>query len=481
MSAKSILIFPTLALFGLALGHAAEQSNVLFIAVDDLRPELGLYGVERAITPHLDRLGSEGVFFTSAYCNSPQCGPSRASVLTGLRSNRDRFFTRGGIVPSGNVETEAAGIPTLPGLFKKAGYQTACLGKIYHHFGTDPESWTIPAWRVGEEADWHRIPENFHTPEGRASLRRLPNGRTTSVPWEAADVSDNAYPDGLYADKAIELLEQFKDDRKSFFLAVGFLRPHLPLNAPQRYWDLYPEASIELPDWMRMPEGAPRQAAYNWPELRSYVGIPKKGPLSEAQARTLIRAYLACVSYVDAQIGRVLDALDRLGLAEDTIVVVWGDHGWNLGEHGFWCKHTTFETSMRVPLIFRGPGVAEGASDALVELVDLYPTLLELTGISMPDHVEGTSLRAQLEDPATPGRDFALGYWRQADTVKSADARLSVWSGPNGQHKARMLYDHSLDPDETRNVADDPRYRETLELLREQMPNSAVTSPSSAP
>ena len=468
MPLPSFHIFSTLLLC-LSCLQAADRPNVLFIAVDDLRPELGAYGVERVHSPRIDRLAESGVTFLSAYCNSPQCGPSRASVLTGLRPNADRFFKREGRMPSGDVETEAPGIPTLPHLFKAAGYTTACLGKVYHHFNSDSESWTLPPWKVGEGGDWHRIAENFHTPEGRAAFRRLPNGRSTSLPWEAADVPDDAYPDGQYANRAIELLQSLSAEREPFFLAVGFLRPHLPLNAPQRYWDLYPENSINLPEWMRMPVGAPPQADYNWPELRSYVGIPEKGPLSDRQARTLIRAYLASVSYVDAQIGRVLDAVDRLGLGDETIVVLWGDHGWNLGEHGFWCKHTTFETSMRVPLIFRGPGIASGRSEALVELVDLYPTLLELAGLPVPEHNEGTSLLPQLAEPSLGGREAAIAYWRLADTVKTQTHRLTVWTNPRGQETARMLFDHRVDPAETRNLADFPESAETMEHLENRL------------
>lgn len=448
---------------------AADRPNVLFIAVDDLRPELGIYGVERAQTPHIDRLAAGGVHFTSAYCNAPQCGPSRASVLTGLRPNRDRFFVNNGRTPSGSVETEAKGIPTLPGLFQAAGYQTACVGKVYHHFDQDRSSWTIAPWRVGSGGDWHRIEENFHTPEGRASLRRLPNGKTTSVPWEAADVPDDAYPDGQYANKAIDLLGQFHDGGEPFFLALGFLRPHLPLNAPKRYWDLYPEDSIQLPEWMKLPVDAPRQADYNWGELRNYQGIPKSGPLAEEQARTLIRAYLASVSYVDAQVGHLLDALDTLGLADDTIIVLWGDHGWNLGEHGFWCKHTTFESSLRAPLVFRGPGVSQGTSEALVELVDIYPTLLEMAGIAVPDHAEGTSLVPQLQDSAAGGRDAVLAYWQLADTLRTRDHRLTVWTNPRGTETARMLFDLSKDPQETVNIAEHPDQSKTVSSLREKI------------
>ncbi len=447
-----------------AANHA--RPNVLFIAVDDLRPELGAYGVMRAHSPNIDRLANGGVWFDSAYCNSPQCGPSRASVMTGLRPRRDRFFKSRGMQPSGNVDTEAPGIPTLPALFKAQGYGTACFGKVYHTFNDDRASWTSPPWRVGTGSDWHRIPENFNTPDGRASLKIKRPGRVgSSIPWESADVPDDAYPDGMIANHAVKELESLKASGDPFFLAVGFLRPHLPLCAPRKYWDLYSEESILTPDLMRMPEGAPTQAEYTFPELRAYIGIPERGPLSDEQAQTLIRAYLACVSYVDAQIGRVLDELDRLGLAESTLVVLWGDHGWNLGEHGLWCKHTTFETSMRAPLIFRGPGIAMGRSGALAELVDIYPTLLELAGIPIPPHNEGTSLLAQLKDPADTGREAAIGYWRGADTVKTQTLRLTRWPPKQGGKATTMLYDHALDPAETKNVADDPRYKNDIRQL----------------
>ena len=256
-------------------------------------------------------------------------------------------------------------------------------------------------------------------------------------------------------------------------MAVGFFKPHLPFNAPKKYWDLYDDTPIDLPKNYFVPQGAPEEAIHNFGELRNYAAVPKTGPVSDEMARTLIRGYYACVSYTDAQIGRLLDVLDETGLSENTIVVLWGDHGWNLGEHTLWCKHCTFETSMRAPLIIRTPQQAKSSqgnsTHALAEFIDIYPTLCELAGIDSPDHLEGQSLVPLIRDSSLEGKGFAIGRFRNGDTIRTDRWRYTEYTSSQGAGKgsvvSRMLYDHSKDPDENRNLANLPEYKTIVSEL----------------
>ena len=276
----------------------------------------------------------------------------------------------------------------------------------------------------------------------------------------------------MLADRSIDDLRRLAGGDEPFFLAVGFFKPHLPFVAPKKYWDLYDPDRIRLPETYHVPEGAPAQAIHNWGELRSYADIPAEGPLTDDAARNLIRGYYACVSYTDAQIGRLLDELDRLGLADDTIVVLWGDHGWNLGEHTLWCKHCCFETSMRAPLIVRAPGIEGGRSvAALTEFIDLYPSLCELAGLPLPDHLEGRSFAPLLSNPHAPPEASAIGRYANGDTIRTDRYRYTEYSDNDGHVTARMLYDHRLDPAEDHNIADAPdsatTVRDLSRLLRD--------------
>ncbi|MHC4742749.1 MAG: sulfatase, partial [Planctomycetota bacterium] len=321
-----------LAMGGRVFGRSGrKRPNVLFIAVDDLRPQLGCYGHKQMISPNIDRLAAEGVTFLRSYCQVPVCGASRASLLTGTRPTRNRFLGY-----ATWAEKDYPGATVLPKHFKSNGYHTISNGKIFHHRTDCKDGWSEPAWHPRGDGNWR----NYVTTESK----RIARGNSGGGPaYESADVPDNAYFDGKIADKGISDLRCLKDMDKPFFLALGFLKPHLPFNAPKKYWDMYKREEIDLADNPFRPKGAPDAALHNWGELRSYAGIPKKGPLSEDMARTLVHGYYACVSCTDAQIGRVLDELKRLGLDDNTIVVLWGDHGWNLGEHGLWCKHCNFE------------------------------------------------------------------------------------------------------------------------------------------
>ena len=254
---------------------------------------------------------------------------------------------------------------------------------------------------------------------------------------------------------------------------MGFFKPHLPFNAPKKYWDLYDNVPIDLPENYFVPQGAPDEAIHNFGELRNYAAVPKTGPVSNEMARTLIRGYYACVSYTDAQVGRLLDALDATGLSENTIVVLWGDHGWNLGEHTLWCKHCTFETSMRAPLIIRTPGQIQSgkgnSTQALAEFIDIYPTLCDLAGIESPDHLDGESLVPLMRDSSYKGKGFAIGRFRNGDTIRTDRWRYTEYTASQDAGKgsvvSRMLYDHSKDPDENRNLANLPEYKTIVSEL----------------
>ncbi|MGD9128212.1 MAG: sulfatase [Planctomycetia bacterium] len=371
------------------MAQASQRPNVLFIAVDDLRPEMKCYGVQKMVTPNLDRLAGQGVRFDHAYCNIAVCGASRASLLKGMRPTPTRFKNAGT-----KAKKDAPNVPSLPMLLKRNGYHTASFGKIYHYQQDDPQAWSEPPWRESPDRfiAWWALPEN------RKGEKR-PGGRMSRGPaYEAADKPESIYPDYVTGSETIKAMRRLAKQDKPFFLACGFYKPHLPFVAPKKYWDLYPEDKVTLPDNMYFPRDLSKVFGYNWRELRRYRDIPQKGPVSEETTRNLVRGYAACVSFTDAQIGRLLDELKRLGLAENTIVVLWGDHGWQVGEHGLWCKHTNFEVATRVPLLIAAPGVKSGrASRQLVEYVDIYPTMCELIGLPLPDHSTGQEYGAAAE------------------------------------------------------------------------------------
>jgi iduronate 2-sulfatase len=450
------------------LGRAAEQApepsprrpNVLFICVDDLKPIAGCYG-GTAKTPHIDRLAARGVRFDLAFCNQAVCAPSRNALLTGLRPQTLGIYDLGT-----NFRRSRPDAVTLPQYFKQHGWRTEALGKIFHvgHGNQeDPASWSAPHWRANVVA--------YALPESRAKkgLTReealFSNQPAANLPrgaaYEAADVPDNAYPDGALADEAVRRLAAFKErPSEPFFLAVGFVKPHLPFCAPKKYWDLYTRDDFSLAARRTPPEGAPRFAPTNWGELRQYRDMPEVGTLTADQERTLIHGYHAATSYMDAQLGRVLDAIDANELAKNTVIVLWGDHGWHLGDHGMWCKHTNYEQAARIPLIVVAPGAAAGAKSAsLVESVDIYPTLCELAGIATPKDIDGASFAATLKQPATTVEDVALHVYPRGNrigrAVRTARHRLVEWKVPGAPAESAEveLYDYEKDPAETKNLA----------------------------
>ncbi len=435
-----------------ALGRThAEEMNVLFIAVDDLRPQLGCYGHDQMISPNMDALAREGVAFLHAYCQQAVCAPSRASLLTGLRPDTTTIYDL-----RHPVRQVMPDVLTLPEHFKKNAYTSISLGKIYHHGNDDLQGWSQKPWHP--PGPGYVLPENQALNSYRRRISRERTSNLRGVATEAGDVPDNGYPDGKTADKAIEMLRGF--DNQPFFLAVGFYKPHLPFNAPKKYWDMYDPERIDLADNPFKPKDCPDVAMHNWGELRAYHGIPQSGPLPDDHSRHMIHGYYACTSYADAQIGRVVDELDRLGLRESTVIALWGDHGWNLGEHGLWCKHCNFETSVHVPMIFSAPGMAGNGrtSDALVEFVDIYPTLSELCGIDLPDHLEGKSLVPLLNDPDKPWDEAAFSQYPRGRimgySMRTDRYRYTEWIERDTRKvQARELYDHQNDPGENVSLA----------------------------
>lgn len=449
--------FAGLCLLGSCTEKVPPPPNILFIAVDDLRPELNCYGADQILSPNIDRLAGEGIIFTRAYCNIPVCGASRASILTGKRPTRYRFLTY-----YTRADEDAPGIPTLPGYIKANNYYTISNSKVFHHADDSPESWD-EVWMPGGKGSWR----DYITPENLA-LDSL--GLQFAPPFERADVPDNAYKDGKTAEKAIDDLKRLSSMDQPFFLAVGFLKPHLPFNAPEKYWSMYDPGDIVLPENDQKPAGAPDIAMHNSGELRAYGLIPPEGPVSDEMARKLIHGYYACVSYTDAQVGKLLDALRDLGLEENTIVVLWGDHGWNLREHGLWCKHCNFETSLHAPLIFRVPGIQGGnINQNITEFVDIYPTLCDLAGLKVPGHTEGESLKTRLLHPDIPEEDYAVCKWNNGATLVEGKYFYTEWSRQGSGTIARMLYDHEKDPGENINISEDEEYIEVLVDLSQSL------------
>ena len=454
----------------LAVGAAspgAQRPNVLFLAVDDLRPELGCYGHPTIKSPNIDRLAAQGLLFERAYCQQAVCAPSRISLLTGLRPDATGIYDL-----QHPLRKTKPDVLSMPQYFKEHGYQTVSLGKIYHHARDDNRiGWTQPAWRP--KGGW--TGRGYLDPE---SIRRIqPRDQAGGYPgvgpaYESPDVPDEAYPDGVTARKAVEELRRLSRSDRPFFLAVGFLKPHLPFNAPRRWWDLYDRAAIHVPERNTWPDGMPPLAGTSWGELRKYAGMPRKGPMPAAEAVNLIHGYYACVSYTDALVGKVLGELDRLGLRNNTVIILWGDHGWKLGDYGAWCKHTNFELDTHVPLILSVPGqkTVGRRTQALVEFVDIFPTLAELCGLEVPAACEGASMVPLVADPNRPWKEAAFSQYPRGRamgySLRSGRWRYTEWiDRRSGKRVARELYDHAQSGVAQRNLASDPKFHDVVQRL----------------
>jgi iduronate 2-sulfatase len=441
-----------------------EKPNILFIAVDDLRPELGCYGETHIQSPNIDRLAAQGTRFDRSYCNIPVCGASRASLMTGLRPARNRFLTY-----YTRADKDASGITTLPGHFKNNGYHVISNGKIFHDHDDAADSFDEIWHPASNSQSWrdYALMENIMADTA---------DRSRGLPYERAQLHDTIYKDGRTAKKVIADLKKLKSSEKPFFLAAGFLKPHLPFNAPEKYWKLY-DGKVHLPDNNYPPENAPAESMHSFGELRAYRDIPAEGPVSDEMALTLIQGYYACVSYTDAQIGMILDELVNLELEKSTIVILWGDHGWNLREHGLWCKHCNYETSLHTPMILKVPGTEQvAATDQIVEYVDIYPTLCELAGLELPAHLQGDSFKELLFDTDAKSDGVAVSQWRKGVTTIRDTYFYTEWIDDKDAPITRMLYDHVVDPDENVNVSEDPANEEIIESLSEEMRRSRAAN-----
>lgn len=466
-----------------AQSSAGEKMNVLMIAVDDLRPELGCYGARHVHSPHIDALAQRGTIFTRAYCQQAVCSPSRTSLLTGLRPDTTQVYEL-----QTHFRRNLPEATTLPEAFRKAGYQTTGFGKIFHNGLDDTRSWSIPHWMPEPgRAAWNTAEARQHAAASTERLSqngwRLPPSSpvvgSRGPAWDAPDVPDEALPDGRTAQAVIASLSVLKD--KPFFLAAGFAKPHLPFIAPKRYFDLYPLDKVEMPDYPERPAGAPDLAFHPNGELRSYGNIGKD-PITPDKARRLVQAYYAATSYTDALIGKVLAALDRLGLRDKTIVALWGDHGWHLNNHGLWQKHSNFEKATRSLLLVSDPRqkARPARCERLVEFVDIFPTLTDCAGIPTPATLEGTSFRRLLDSPNLRWKTAAFSqYPRMQDkrevmgyTMRTERYRYTEWRWKGTREViAQELYDYEIDPQESVNHARNQENAELLARLASQLAN----------
>lgn len=457
------------------LAQRIRRLNVLFVAVDDLRPDFGAYGNPNAVTPSLDGLASTGMLFRRAYCQQAVCSPSRTSLLTGRRPDTTRVYEL-----QTHFRKTIPDAVTLPQHFRLNGYTTAGLGKIFHNGLEDPQSWSIPHWFPGSETPAWNTSDNAKLQEQRWS-RLQDNGLTApSAPvvraqrgpsWLSAPGTDSSYADGQIADAALSAMETLQGD--PFFLAVGFTKPHLPFVAPSKYFDLYAGKKFALPARSTAPIAAPALALHNSGELRHYNDIPESGPVSAAQQLDLIRAYYASMSYMDAQLGRMLDGLRRLGLEQNTVVVLWGDHGYHLGDLGLWNKHTNFERAAWSPLMVRVPGMRNsgGATSGLTEFVDIYPSLAAICGLPEADGLEGTSFAPLLDNPDRSWKRAAFSQYprgkRMGYSMRTERWRYTQWRDADGSTVAEELYDHAEVVDPSINLAPTPAYAPVMHQHRE--------------
>lgn len=466
------------------------KKNILFIAVDDLRPELFCFGKNDMHTPNIDRLAEGSVVFKNAYCQVPLCMPSRASLLGGVRPKQDYAFRVADALTDGE--------PTLPGYFKNHGYDTISIGKIYHFNNEDESSWT----RKYRDTFY----ENIYVCDGYCSgyqldenLKKMPDFRnnmnnkmTVNNPsiTECADAPEENYPDAKIAGHAVDELYAMKDTEQPFFLAVGFYRPHLPWAVPKKYWDLYDRDEIELADNPFFPkDGIGRSDMSDFMHYgdvvihETYSDLGRYGDddfpvLDKDKQKECIHGYKASVSFMDAQLGKVLDALYESGKYDDTIIIMWGDNGWHLGEHKLWSKVTAFEEATHIPLIISAPGMAMGSvSEALTELVDIYPTLCDLTGLELPSHIEGTSMVPLLHNPDREWKKAVFSRIEDAHTVRSKHFRLTHYRKPSpegdyfhipneGEYE---LFDLDIDPRENVNEAKNAEYSDALNMMKDML------------
>ncbi len=505
MNRRDFMTVTAAAVAGTATGPvpgapAGRARNILMIPVDDLKPLLGCYGDPDILTPNIDRLAARGTVFLNNCCQQAVCGPTRASLMTGLYPDTTGVWDLKTRMRDVNPD-----VLSLPQYLVSRGYETTGAGKTY-----DPRcvgtGWDAPSWSIRYGSEKLRFSDAAPRPTGGyqnpatkaafAAGKKAVKGRTFSSggarkramaaaagplvapATECMDVPDDAYPDGALAKAGCRLLERLAADEKPFFLSVGFYKPHLPFVAPKKYWDLYDRSTIEPHPFQDRSKNGPALAYHNSGELRSYSDMPSKGPLTRAQQIRLIHGYRACVSFTDAQVGKLLDKLDELKLADNTVVCLWGDHGWHLGDHAMWCKHSNFEQAVRAPLIVAAPGIPGGrTTDAPTGFVDVFPTLCDLAGVPVPAHLHGESLAPVMADPSATVREAILSQYPRrlagrpvmGYALRDKRYRYVKWlqldyrrGARTGLLAARELYDYKTDPHETVNLADVPAHAATV-------------------
>ncbi|VGO22458.1 sulfatase [Pontiella sulfatireligans] len=462
----------SLTLFGAAVCWG-DQPNVLFICIDDMRPQLGAYGHDYMITPNLDQLASEGRLFNHHYAQVPTCGPSRACMLTGKNLKKKSEISHPHLAQTLAGTAEPGSPETFIHHFKKNGYYTVGMGKISH---------SGSGWHIDKKTKKgaHELPHswNEYLPDTGSrwgkqdQVHDYAYGKDRKAdsmpPYECLELEDEDYPDGRLAQRAVNKLGELAESDQPVFMAVGFFKPHLPFAAPKKYWDLYDRAKIPLSPNPDLPDAVDSVFLHGSNEFfAQYPGGREKGGagkrLSDDYAREIRHANFAAVTYMDAQVGKVLDQLKATGLDKNTIVVVWGDHGWHLGDHTIWGKHSTFERALNSLLLVKVPNIGKPgvAADGLVATIDIYPTLCELAGLQKPEGLAGESFVDVVNDPSNPGKPQVISYWRDILSMRTDRYRLALFN--DGKEQRVMLFDHEADPNETRNVAEE--YLEVVERL----------------
>lgn len=468
---RSIAFFPLVLLLSASAVFAQpDRPNVLLIYLDDLRPELGAYGVPRALTPNIDAFAGQSLLFTNAYCQYPVCGPSRSSTLSGLTPDQLGIYGNMAKLRERNPD-----LLTLPQAFQRAGYETVSVGKVFDQRIRDPKSWN--AEYLFEPCDLYAHAENQRIHNENRDRKGDDSSWKAGPPVEIGREGRALYEDEKISAKAGEELNRLAAEKKPFFLAVGFHKPHLPFAVPEKYWKMYDRSAIQLPKSKNEPAGLPPIAFWNWLELRAFQGIPKDGPLSDEAARELIHGYLAATSFSDDLTGQLLAELDRLGLAKNTIVVILGDNGYHLGELGQWVKYVNTELATRIPLFLRAPTLSPRKVGGNFELLDLYPTLCSLAGVKAAEGLKGRDLAHVLQsgDSSLPTDAPALSQVERpgramGHSLRSGNWRYTLWIHPKtGETVAEELYDYSKEGIETANLADNPEYKKVKDGLAAQL------------
>jgi len=507
---------------------APEKPNILFIAIDDLKPVLGCYGDKLIQTPNIDRLAKNGTIFLQNYVQQAVSGPTRASIMTGMRPDFTKVWDLKTRMRDINPD-----IVSLPQYLITQGYSTQGIGKVYDQRCVDKKmdkpSWSVPYYNYFKTLEKYYSAETgmpvlgaYQSPKNKelaekyrkeAISKGIAEGdieayisKFVKPSIECADVPDNAYNDGANLIRAVEILKNLKNDSKPFFFAVGFSKPHLPFVAPKKYWDLYKRDDMPVAAFQEKSKNGPAIAYHNAGELRNYSDIP---PLTEFtdqkdfgltlpldKQKELIHGYYAAVSYTDAQVGKLLNALDSLGLMKNTIVILWGDHGWHLGDHNLWCKHTNFEQATHAPLIISAPWIKPSVTKSQSEFVDIFPTLCDLSGVPVPTYLDGKSLVPLMKKPELTVKEYSVSqYPRNGDdsetgrlgfaegkcmgySLRTSRYRFTIWMKDNFRSDrvfdknlivATELYDYQKDPNETVNVVDEKSYSAISKDLKAKM------------